>query len=219
MNIYLTHNTNAISAFSYFISFRTPNLIAEDFDCNIVEALSRHLPQIVHDYIFGQNIVPSVEAAQAASSCRSAKLLSVYVVSSNKDQVTLLSRLLGCVPSRVYLMKGDDFFVTSEGRYPSMGVDRLATLRGAEYLYGCPALVFDGGTATTYTAADASGKIMGGGISPGIFTRLNSLHEGTCALPNISIEEFHTRMQKIIKQKKPLPIFATNTKDAITVGI
>ena len=60
-----------------------------------------------------------------------------------------------------------------------MGTDRLATLTGAVHLHGHPALVFDGGTATTYSATDSDGKILGGGIGPGIQSKFRSLTKDT----------------------------------------
>ena len=42
-------------------------------------------------------------------------------------------------------MKGDDFFLESEGRYKTMGIDRLANLLGSGQRFGYPSLVFDGG--------------------------------------------------------------------------
>lgn len=79
--------------------------------------------------MFGSSSSPTVEAANLAAASRTP--LSVYLVSSNRDQIGMLSKLLGCIPSRIFRMKGEDFFTSKEGRYPTMGVDRLATLRGA----------------------------------------------------------------------------------------
>lgn len=82
--------------------------------------------------------------------------ISVYCVSTNRGQAAALEQLFMSIPSRFYVMQGDDFFKRAEGRYDTMGTDRLATLKGAAHLNGHPVLVFDGGTATTYSATDVS---------------------------------------------------------------
>lgn len=89
----------------------------------------------------------------------------------------------------------------------------------SEHLYGFPSLVFDGGTAITYTASDRNGYILGGGISPGLLQRLNSMHESTDALPKISMEDIGDMIEKAVKQTKPLKIFSSNTQDAMCVSV
>ena len=198
---------------------RTPPLNDEDLEGSTAESLSRHLPQFAHDYIFGVGSQPTREAAEKESAKRTVPSLSVYVISTNSDQVSLLTRMWRSIPCRVYLMKGDDFFGKGEGRYGGMGVDRLATLRGAAEIHGFPSLVFDGGTATTYTAADASGNIMGGGIGPGLQVKFRSLSDYTDALPHIEPDEVLTRVREAVDKKQPMPFFANNTKEAIMVDV
>ena len=56
-------------------------------------------------------------------------------------------------------------------RYPhEVGADRLANAVGAAALGGLPAIVADFGTATTYDVIDATGRYLGGAISPGVGT-------------------------------------------------
>lgn len=69
--------------------------------------------------------------------------------------------------------------------YPTMGLDRVATLWGAGHHYGWPVLVIDGGTALTFTAG-ADGAFIGGAILLGIKSHLAALHSATAALPVIS---------------------------------
>jgi pantothenate kinase type III len=138
-------------------------------------------------------------------------------VSTNQEQEALLAKIWETVPSRFFVMKGDDFFNKDEGRYDTMGTDRLATLTGAVHLHGHPSLVFDGGTATTYSATDGSGRIMGGGIGPGIQSKFRSLRTDTSALPEISSEEVISRVKEAQESGKPLPTFARNTQEAMMV--
>lgn len=211
--------------------WRTPLLNSEVINAgDLVESLAEHLPKVEpehaanngcsyypRDHIFGKDTPPSSQAAVAETNSRKTKT-SVYIVSSNDDQCNMLSKLFSTIPSRVFRMKGDDFFSTSQGRYDGMGTDQLAALSGAAHLHGFPALVFDSGTASKYTAADSKGHILGGGISPGIAMRFHSLHDGTFALPHINLENFLAELQAKSNKKQPISIFAKNTKEEIITG-
>jgi len=149
------------------------------------------------------------------SKKRECPLISVYVVSTNKAQEDLLAKIWSTIPSRFFVMKGEDFFRSDQGRYDKMGTDRLATLTGAVRFHGHPALVFDGGTATTYSATDYDGNIMGGGIGPGIKSKFRSLTKDASALPEISTQEVLTRVKEAQDMGKPLPTFARDTQEAM----
>ena len=197
---------------------RTPHLNEEDktFE-DPIAMLSKNLPDEPHDYVFGEGKDASAENAGEQSKLRAVPRISVYVVSTNHGQEALLARIWETVPSRFFVMKGDDFFKKDEGRYDTMGTDRLATLTGAVGLHGHPSLVFDGGTATTYSATDSDGKIMGGGIGPGIQSKFRSLSKDTDALPEVSTEEVLSRVKEAQDNGIPLPTFARNTQEAMMV--
>lgn len=79
--------------------------------------------------------------------------------------------------------------VPLEGTYPTLGVDRALALLGAGNRWGWPVLVVDAGTALTFTGADASGRLVGGAIAPGLGLQLRSLGEKTAALPLLALPE------------------------------
>eukprot|EP00584_Thalassiosira_punctigera_P006535 CAMPEP_0172538208 /NCGR_PEP_ID=MMETSP1067-20121228/9646_1 /TAXON_ID=265564 ORGANISM="Thalassiosira punctigera, Strain Tpunct2005C2" /NCGR_SAMPLE_ID=MMETSP1067 /ASSEMBLY_ACC=CAM_ASM_000444 /LENGTH=758 /DNA_ID=CAMNT_0013323661 /DNA_START=132 /DNA_END=2408 /DNA_ORIENTATION=+ len=198
------------------IFWRTPHLKEEDMENeDLLAILSRNLPDDPHDHIFGKSVDATKADAEAQSKKRAAPLISVYVVSTNRGQEALLAKIWKTVPSRFFVMQGEDFFKKEEGRYDTMGTDRLATLTGAVHLHGHPALVFDGGTATTYSATDGDGKILGGGIGPGIQSKFRSLTKDTDALPEITTEEVIARVNEAQEKGKPLPTFARNTQEAM----
>lgn len=204
--------------FNPHIFWRTPHLKEEDLQYeDMITILSKNLPDEPHDYVFGKATDATAANAASQSITRSVPLISVYVVSTNQGQEALLAKIWETVPSRFFVMKGDDFFNKEEGRYDSMGTDRLATLFGAVYLHGHPSLVFDGGTATTYSATDGFGNILGGGIGPGIQCKFRSLRTDTAALPEISSEEVMSRVKEAQELGMPLPTFARNTKEAMMV--
>ncbi len=83
-------------------------------------------------------------------------------------------------------------------------------------MQGSPALVFDGGTATTYSATDINGIVLGGGIGPGLKIKFDSLAKNT-SLPDISHTKYVQRMQRAqdYEEPQPLSIFSKNTEDAM----
>ena len=85
----------------------------EDF----LAVLSRNLPDDPHDHIFGKSKDASPEDAVAQSKKRTVPQISVYVVSTNSSQEALLAKIWKTVPSRFFVMRGDDFFKKEEGRY------------------------------------------------------------------------------------------------------
>lgn len=181
--------------------------------------------------MFGEKAASSSNAEEEAN--RRGALVAVYVISTNRDQEERLRNLWSSIPCRFFVMRGGDFFHTNEGRYDSMGTDRLASLSGASYLHGHPALVFDGGTgtrsslflcsekklttskATTYSATNRRGQILGGGIGPGVQSKLKSMSRDTDALPEIGPDEVISRLNSIQKSGKPFPTFSRCTKDSM----
>jgi len=204
---------------------------SNDNNGSLVGVLSRMLPESPHDYIFGEAAadlpngttdaaaVVTEEMALDQSQKRSVEKISIYVVSSNADQLTKLQKIFASVPSNFVVLDGNDFFTKEQGRYDGMGTDRLATLFGAVYLHGNPALVFDGGTATTYAATNRVGRLLGGGIGPGIQSKLCSMSNHTDALPKITANEVLHRVKEAEVSGKPLPTFARETKEAMMVDI
>jgi type III pantothenate kinase len=66
----------------------------------------------------------------------------------------------------------------------TLGLDRLAGVMGANYLYPQKNnLVIDGGTCITYDYIDAGANYYGGSISPGLNMRYKALNYYTGALP------------------------------------
>jgi len=71
----------------------------------------------------------------------------------------------------------------------TLGLDRLAAVFGAKYLYPeTSALIIDGGTCITYDWVDASGNYYGGSISPGLLMRFKALNNYTAVLPLLNAD-------------------------------
>lgn len=69
-----------------------------------------------------------------------------------------------------------------------VGADRVVNNVSAVKKYGCPLIIVDFGTATTFNAIDEKGQFIGGAIAPGIKGSLDSLVNGTAKLPRVEIE-------------------------------
>ncbi|MFA5658406.1 MAG: type III pantothenate kinase [Oscillospiraceae bacterium] len=69
-----------------------------------------------------------------------------------------------------------------------LGADLVCAAVGALKKYKPPMIIFDLGTATTITAIDKSGGLLGGSIIPGVRISLNALSRATAQLPHISTE-------------------------------
>ncbi len=71
----------------------------------------------------------------------------------------------------------------------TLGADRLAAVVGAVTLQpATDLLVIDAGTCITYDLVEASGRYVGGNISPGVEMRLDALHVRTARLPRVEAD-------------------------------
>lgn len=197
--------------------WRTPALNNDEIQtgdpCSILE---RYLPNGGHELIFGSQSA-AANKAQAAKTASERRIptLSVYVVSTNPDNEAGVEFLFRDVPCRLYRLKASDFFTVDQGAYDGMGIDRLANMKAAGKFYKPPLMVIDGGTAMTYTGADAKGNIIGGGIYPGLAALFRGLHDYTGALPLLAQEEVNKMMEQAIATKTPLSLFGKDTKSAM----
>lgn len=65
------------------------------------------------------------------------------------------------------------------GNPQEVGVDIIASCLAVKKKYSLPAIVVDMGTATTLTAMDADGDLLGVSIIPGVLTALTALRDRT----------------------------------------
>ena len=72
--------------------------------------------------------------------------------------------------------------------YPAeAGADRILNALGARELHGCPCIVVDFGTATTFDAISKEGDYLGGAIAPGLGIAAEALFARTAKLPRIEL--------------------------------
>ena len=87
-----------------------------------------------------------------------------------------------------------------------LGSDRVADAVAAIAEYKRPVVIFDMGTATTFSVIDAEGCFLGGMIMPGALIGLDALAQKTAKLPQISINE------------PPRQVIGRNTVDCLHSG-
>ena len=191
-----------------------------------LEALSNHVPHQIHVLLFGdpssRGAMDPLSAANTnfQSSLRKVPAVTVYVQSTNPAHERGILFLFSKLAHRMYGLTNYDFFSKEDGCYDTLGVDRAAAAYFAYHCFKAPVLVLDGGTALTYTACDAQGKLMGGGISLGILSRFRALSDYCGQLPLIGFDEYKQELEKIKKgDASTLPVFATNTKTAMMTSV
>ena len=69
----------------------------------------------------------------------------------------------------------------------TLGSDRIAAASEAYHARGGPVIVADFGTASTFTAVDASGALLGGMIAPGLLTGYTALMDKTSGIPKTGL--------------------------------
>ncbi len=72
--------------------------------------------------------------------------------------------------------------------------------------YGCPLVIIDMGTATTFTVVNEKRRVIGGMILPGVGVALDSLTNRTSQLPKISLDP-------------PKKLIGSNTVDCMKSGV
>jgi type III pantothenate kinase len=113
------------------------------------------------------------------------------IISSVKRENTGWQALMAEEISVIYFNPGMTKGIINHYLTPeTLGLDRLAAVIGAKYLYPHEnSLIIDGGTAITYDWIDADGNYFGGSISPGLKMRYKALNNYTAGLPLISADE------------------------------
>ena len=89
----------------------------------------------------------------------------------------------------------------------TLGKDRVAAVVGAQQLEpNKNILIIDAGTCITYEMLEASGKYVGGNISPGMTTRFMALNHYTRKLP-------------LLEEAEDISEIGMSTEDAIRAGV
>jgi len=211
--------------FTPCVFWKTPPVTAEeinDFEPSVV--LASHIPAQIHKEVFGDSVdglAPATKnKASAYAAAQGTPTWTIYIISTNRDHERGVLFLFSELVCRVFRLENTDFFSKEDGCYTTLGVDRAACLFSGYKSGFHPLLVMDAGTAWTYTALDSNGKIMGGGISPGIGARFRCLSDYCGKLPNLDYRDYERVLTAIAEGKSgPLPAFATDTKTAIMSSI
>lgn len=88
----------------------------------------------------------------------------------------------------------------------TLGTDRVAAAVHASRTYPMPCVIVDLGTATTCTALDKTGALVGSAIIPGVKLSLIALNEHTAQLPTVELTDV------------PSNVLGKNTAEALCIG-
>lgn len=88
----------------------------------------------------------------------------------------------------------------------TLGADRVAAAVWASHQYPMPCVIVDLGTATTFTALDQHGALIGSAIAAGVQLSLTALNEHTAQLPTVGLTEI------------PNHVLGKNTGEALCIG-
>ncbi len=92
------------------------------------------------------------------------------------------------------------------GQPNQLGANLVCVSVAALHKYSAPCIIFDMGTATTLSALDKEGTLIGASIMPGVSVMLHGLVQKTAQLPQISLEAVTN-------------VIGTNTVDSMKSGI
>src|ERR1700691_1294723 len=87
-----------------------------------------------------------------------------------------------------------------------VGADRIVNAVAAFEKYGCPCVIVDFGTATTFDCVSKKGEYMGGVICPGIGISADALFQRTARLPRVEI-------------RNPARVIGSNTVGSLQSGL
>ena len=156
------------------------------------------------------SVIPyqNVDAGVISNTLSRAEIDEAIISSVKKEQGEWEHSLSQKIPV-VYFNTGMARGIANHYGTPlTLGLDRLAAVTGARYLYpGESSIVIDGGTCITYDWVDAQGNYFGGSISPGLNMRYKALNYYTEGLPLISADENFAEN------------FGSNTVNAIRSGV
>jgi type III pantothenate kinase len=147
-----------------------------------------------HDELLHTGQYQTVDTALINSFLHDYEVDKAIISSVKKNDTAGWEALLAEKIQLVYFNTGMTKGIINHYLTPqTLGLDRLAAVIGANYLYpGKDSLIVDGGTCITYDWVDAGGNYFGGSISPGLNMRYKALNYYTSGLPLISAEETFT---------------------------
>jgi pantothenate kinase type III len=217
------------------VKWQTPHIRRYETDLDPIQSLFSFCPTQVLTYLFNSTQQESATRENVAAIMKSRYPVSVYVLSGvnsdDNDQTPEqkkmmqkreegLEYLFQEYPSRLFKFRTVDFFKPEQNVSSSMTIDKVAELYGAFKLFGGPVLLLHTGHTIWYGALDATGNLLGEGISPGLGIRFQSLND-YCGpeFPMIEHQEFVDAISQASKDRKPLPMFGTDVKTSMIANI
>lgn len=118
--------------------------------------------------------------------------VSGVIISSVVPQLnTILAEFWSAIIDAEHIFVGPKFYEqlpVQTANPHEIGTDLIANATAAHLMYKSDVVVVDFGTALTFTVVEASGKIQGVNIAPGLKTAIAALVGNTAQLPEVPLE-------------------------------
>ncbi|HEY4322417.1 MAG TPA: type III pantothenate kinase [Mucilaginibacter sp.] len=132
---------------------------------------------------------PVVETEELNGILNEYQVKDAIISTVKKDKEKWQSVLSQKVPLTYFNLKMTKGVINHYRTPDTLGLDRLAAVIGAHYLYpGKNSVIIDAGTCITYDSVDAGGNYFGGSISPGLNMRYKALNYYTAGLPLVNAD-------------------------------
>jgi Type III pantothenate kinase len=209
--------------------------------------LFRHVPKAAHELVFGNDEAPPTkQGAASVAATRRIPAITVYVITSSDEDEESLQFMFKDVPHRIFKLRTEDFLgpspslaststsssteeaaalamnggtMADNARFKGLSAKRAAGVAGALEI-GTPVLIFEAGTALTYTAIDSHGKVLGGGVSPGFNARFRALYDYCdVGVARVPWEDFKKVQWEAMEKQQPLDVFESDLKSEIHTDV
>ncbi|KAG7347509.1 hypothetical protein IV203_016214 [Nitzschia inconspicua] len=201
------------------------------------QAKKRQVPALTV-YILASNASKSIEPTVATATAAVDPLTSTSSSRTagqgdiERDVVTLFKD----VPVRLLRLLPEHFFAVEQHHHggvihPFMTTERLAALYGAKGNHPSSRgiLIIHGGDVLSYSAMDHQGKIVGGGVSPGIGMRFRSLFDYSAEedFPLVHWSDLRAKIKEYVhrkdivqpKKRSFVDTFSVDIEDSVVAGV
>lgn len=203
------------------------------------QAIKRHVPALTvyvlatpspHGSTTSSSGPPAVAAANPSASTTSSRPRPP----SHGDMESDVAILFKDIPVRIFRLKPEHFFTAQQhvggAMQPIMTAERLAALYGAKGNHPSSrgVLIIHSGDVLSYSAVDEQGRVVGGGISPGIKMRFRALFDYSAEedFPKINWVDLkskiieHVHKEDVGRVKQPFKdTFSVDIEDGVVVGV
>jgi type III pantothenate kinase len=136
---------------------------------------------------YGALLIPLLGRVGLDPAAAEAVVISSVVPPLHDTLERLARRFFGCEP--LFVGPGVKTGMPIRSDNPAeVGADRIVNALAVREQYGCPAIVVDFGTATTFDVVNAQGEYVGGIIAPGLLISAEALFAHASRLYRVDVK-------------------------------